>query len=421
MLSNWIALLSFFVLVAPRPVRPVCSCGSGFNSRSSVASCTRCGTRRHVRCVGNAAFVCDSCSFQELPHFVEEDAREQDRMEENEEIDIGRGERNEDGRGGNERNENRRGENEGGENGGINGNENRGEFARGGYEGGVIRTRENEGGENRRGENEGGNEGNENRRGENRRGVNHHGSIPKFKKGVNFISLNVRSLLPKMSDVKRMLQVSSASVLALSETWLDSSISDNEIAIAGYSIVRKDRDRHGGGVLMYIKENLAFNVRTDLYEEGMESVWVELLLPKSRGILVNSVYRSPRDNLFVEKLRGSLSRLDLGKEIYILGDFNIDFGSKASLLYRSYMGVVNLFNLRQIIDKPTRITDNSCTILDHILTNSVGKLVNSGVFDYGVSDHLPVFCSRLGVRALVRLSNGVGHIGIIPRRYSGGN
>ena len=112
-MSNWIALLSFFVLVAPRPqpVRPVCSCGSGFNSRSSVASCTRCGTRRHVRCVGNVAFVCDSCSLQELPYFVEEDAREQDRMVENEEVDIGRGEGNEDRRGGNKINENR-GENE---------------------------------------------------------------------------------------------------------------------------------------------------------------------------------------------------------------------------------------------------------------------------------------------------------------------
>ena len=131
-------------------------------------------------------------------------------------------------------------------------------------------------------------------------------SIPRFKKGVNFISLNVRSLLSKLSEIKRMLQLSSASVLALNETWLDASISDDEIGIEGYTVVRKDRNRHGGGVLLYIKEDLAFNTRMDLSHDGLEAIWVKLLLPKSRGILVGSIYRAPQDGNFLEKLEGSL-------------------------------------------------------------------------------------------------------------------
>ena len=44
------------------------------------------------------------------------------------------------------------------------------------------------------------------------------------------------------------------------------------------------------------------------------------------------------------------------------------------------------------------MTDVSSSILDHILTNSAGMLSSSGVFNFSLSDHLPVFCSRLKVR-----------------------
>ena len=127
----------------------------------------------------------------------------------------------------------------------------------------------------------------------------------------------------------------------------------------------------------------------------LEALWVELMLPKTRGILACSIYRSPKDGRFLEKFERALQRLEPHKELYILGDTNIDFMSKTSALYRSYLGLMNLFNLKQMINKPTRITDNACTLLDHILTNSAGKLANCGVFDYCVSDHLPVFCCRL--------------------------
>ena len=115
--------------------------------------------------------------------------------------------------------------------------------------------------------------------------------MPVFKKGISFVCINARSLLPKMMEVKRMLDSSSASILAISETWLDANVRDEEVAVQGYSILRRDRNRHGGGVLLYIRDSLAFNRRQDLELEGIESVWAEILLPKSRGIFVGSMYR----------------------------------------------------------------------------------------------------------------------------------
>ena len=66
---------------------------------------------------------------------------------------------------------------------------------------------------------------------------------------------------------------------------------------------------------------MAFNVPSDLSEKGLESIWVELLLPKTKGILDCSIYGPPRDGGFLEKLEGSLQRLEPEKEVYILGDF----------------------------------------------------------------------------------------------------
>jgi hypothetical protein len=43
-------------------------------------------------------------------------------------------------------------------------------------------------------------------------------------------------------------------VLAINESKLDNTITDGEIHIPGYVIIRKDRNRHGGGVAIYIKD-----------------------------------------------------------------------------------------------------------------------------------------------------------------------
>ena len=84
------------------------------------------------------------------------------------------------------------------------------------------------------------------------------------KKGLHFIHVNVRSLIPKLDEIKLLLLKRNITVLALSETWLNDSVSDSEIDIHGYVVVRKDRNRHGGGVCLYVNCNIAFNPRIDL-------------------------------------------------------------------------------------------------------------------------------------------------------------
>ena len=75
------------------------------------------------------------------------------------------------------------------------------------------------------------------------------------KRGLNFIHLNVRSLLLKLDDIRLLARKTRAACIGISESWLDDSIFDSEIQIDNYNITRKDRNRHGGGVCFYIRRD----------------------------------------------------------------------------------------------------------------------------------------------------------------------
>ena len=146
------------------------------------------------------------------------------------------------------------------------------------------------------------------------------------KKGLHFIHMNTRSLLPKIDEICHIANETGAAVIGVTETWLDSSVSDAEIEIPGYIIQRKDRRRTGGGVCMYINKYLAFTPRMDLTNNinNIESIWVDILLPKTGPILIGVCYRPPKQMEFYELLE---KLCDNGNsfvkyETVILGDFN---------------------------------------------------------------------------------------------------
>ena len=121
-------------------------------------------------------------------------------------------------------------------------------------------------------------------------------SDPKFfdcfkSKGLHFLHLNARSLLPKIEELRLVAQNSHAAVIGITETWLDHSVTDHEIIIPYYTVIRKDRNREGGGVCMYIRTDLAFNQRNDISDDQLEMLWIELLLPHTRPILICTCYR----------------------------------------------------------------------------------------------------------------------------------
>ena len=53
-----------------------------------------------------------------------------------------------------------------------------------------------------------------------------------------------------------------------------------------------------------------------------------------------------------------------------------------------------MFSLVQIIKEPTRVTETTVSVIDHILCNNTEKICQSGVLNIGLSDHFIVYCTR---------------------------
>ena len=227
------------------------------------------------------------------------------------------------------------------------------------------------------------------------------------QKGLHFIHLNARSLLPKISELRSLAAEAHAAVISVSESWLDDSVPDEEVKIEGYSILRQDRSRCGGGVCAFIRNDLAFNARPDLHNTHLEDIWFELLLPKSKPIVVGTCYRPPNDSEFFEHFEDTLSKIRSDCELMILGDLNVNFLNKNSGLFQKLSNVLNLFNCKQLIDTPTRITCSSSTILDHVICNNKEKICQYGTINIGLSDHLIIYCTRKVVRGQVNRHNVV--------------
>lgn len=80
------------------------------------------------------------------------------------------------------------------------------------------------------------------------------------RNSMGFLHVNVRSLVPKMDQLKVWVESSNPHVLVLTETWLRNSVSYPDTSITGYNLFRQDRSSKGGGVAIYSKEHLHCSV-----------------------------------------------------------------------------------------------------------------------------------------------------------------
>lgn len=72
---------------------------------------------------------------------------------------------------------------------------------------------------------------------------------------------NACSLIPKLDELALLIETYNPDIVCIVETWLDASVSDNEINFAGFSVYHCDRNRHGGGVLLFVKNYMYLGVK----------------------------------------------------------------------------------------------------------------------------------------------------------------
>ena len=113
----------------------------------------------------------------------------------------------------------------------------------------------------------------------------------------------------------------------------------------------------------------------------------------------------------MELIVKSFSLLNLkDNEVYLLGDFSISLLQSGNyilnrkglaacegpvhILINKYQEFCQIFSLNQLITCPIRVTCNTFSLFDHILTNSAEKIFQFGITDCGMSDHQLIFCTR---------------------------
>jgi hypothetical protein len=169
-------------------------------------------------------------------------------------------------------------------------------------------------------------------------------------------------------------------VLALTETWLDGSIQDDMIELENYTLYRKDRHRHGGGVMFYINQSIPSFVCTDInFASEILCVDIRLL---SKKLLLSVCYRPPGQRapdieLFLDDLQSLFDySIDNAYDtLLILGDFNdrcLQWNDDHNLseLRARLRDLTSMNNLYQMITEPTHYTDHSAYLLDLIFTDS---------------------------------------------------
>ena len=111
-------------------------------------------------------------------------------------------------------------------------------------------------------------------------------------KNVNKViigTLNINSLAPKFEELKAVIG-KNIDILTIQETKLDDSFPPGQFTIDGYSEpYRLDRNKHGGGVMIYIREDIPSKLlNKHSFSETIEGLFIEINLCKTKLLLFGS-------------------------------------------------------------------------------------------------------------------------------------
>jgi hypothetical protein len=220
---------------------------------------------------------------------------------------------------------------------------------------------------------------------------------------LSIIHFNARSLPKNMNQWSVYLNSLKFkfNIIGVSETWLNN---DNAhlYTFDGYIHYNLTREnRRGGGVSLFIAEDLKVLSRHDLnvMNHFMEAIFVEIpkeCFQSKNNVIMAMIYRPPNTDLssFNCKLAEILDTLkNEHKDIYLLGDFNINIlESSSHVPTAEFIETIYSNSLFPLITKPTRLQGNSATLIDNIFYNNLtqSEMIN-GILYTDISDHFPVF------------------------------
>ena len=191
-----------------------------------------------------------------------------------------------------------------------------------------------------------------------------------------------------------MMEELKLDVLCLTETWLKMN---EECAFPPMcNVLRNDRPTRGGGVSIILMDYLKMcAIEVDISDwktpHSVEFLCVTVQNNYYKSAVICVVYRT-------KYISNDLYNLDLlfeflcnlGKRVYVLGDFNVNYFDTNNKHCKSLCNILERHDLTQFTQHPTR--DNN--LLDWILSNDKSHM-DVKMHDFSISDHLLSTCEIL--------------------------
>ena len=225
------------------------------------------------------------------------------------------------------------------------------------------------------------------------------GKKPKSRKiNVTIAHLNVCSMAShkKFYLVEQMIVHDNYDPFDISESWLDPSMTNNDLQIPGYVIFRQDRGPHksGGGIIVYIRNSFqasSIDKLSTTTDANSQQLWLKVWCRKSKSFLLCAAYRPDSEAMsrFLDDFTASyMDSPLLGMEVMVTGYLNADI----LLGYpcpegRALMDLWDSLNLSQLVTQPTRTTDTSVMLIDVALTTNKNFIKSCIVNTSAVTDH----------------------------------
>lgn len=206
-----------------------------------------------------------------------------------------------------------------------------------------------------------------------------------------FSHFNIRSLCSDFDSFSDYVAAEAFDIYGLSETWLSEPLSSNSSKIHNYNLVRKDRDGRGGGVAFYVVNSLKFQViDTSAQQSALEQLWIRTKI-NGKIICFGTLYRPPMANLAssLDDLENAIvSFLPDCDVVMFGGDLNVDMLEAGSPGCSAINQFFNKYNLTQLVQSPTRISQFGGKLIDVLVTSNPKLISDVQVINMdNISDH----------------------------------
>ena len=172
----------------------------------------------------------------------------------------------------------------------------------------------------------------------------------------------------------------------ISETKLDDTFPHALYHLKDFSNpYRLDRNSHGGGILVYVRDNIPSNlVKLDQKFENFEGFFIELELSKKNKWLLSYSYNPHKGNTkqHLSNISKGLDELNSKYDnILIIGDLNTEMSEP------SLNEFCQTYNLESIVNKPTCFKNpKNPSCIDLMLTNKQERFLKAKTVETGLSD-----------------------------------